>query len=182
MPVTSWITPRTFVDGLVPNASQMNEITTDLSILGTLDAARIYNTTSQTIGQSSWTTIAFNAEYLNRGGMHSFTVAPNRLTTQRSGLFAVGGEVIFGGVGATAGVQLLLNATTVIGTSLSSSPGASASQHLCVATLWYATAGDFFNLQGFNSSPSSTDRTIVGPNSSPTGPASPALWAVWLSN
>lgn len=180
--MASWITPRTFVDGSVPNASQLNEITTDLAILGSLDAARIFNTTNQTIAANTWTTVSFNAEYINRGGMHSMTTNPGRLTAQRAGLFAVGGEVVFGGKGSTGGAQLLYNGSIVIASSFSTSPGTNASQHACVATLWYAAAGDFFNLQAHSGSATAADRQILGPSSSTTGPASPSLWAVWLSN
>lgn len=193
MPNVTWITPRTFVDGTKPPASFLNEITTDLSILGAADSARVYNTITQSLSsQGQWGVINFDAEYWNRGGMHSLTSNPSRLTAQRSGLYFVGGSVQFGGAGddylsngsGGAGLAVTIGAGTFIASSFASSQGPSANQLVTVASLWFANAGDYFQLQAMTRSTNIGDQLkILGPDVSSIGPAaSPVFWAVCISN
>lgn len=181
MPNTTWINPRTFVDGTKPPASFLNEITTDLAILGGKDSARAYKTTSTSaLAVGKWTVLTFNKFRGTNAALMWDQTAPGRLICARAGLFLINGVVKWAGPAGVYGVAIFINGLTPgsypsnVATDLKFS---SVAMSQTVTTLWLCAAGDYIQLAA---QPKTVSGKVAGSTSSAENSAE--LSAVWLSN
>lgn len=111
--------------------------------------------TSQTVPSSTWTSINFTAEQFDNYGGHSTSSNPSRYTVQRDGLYFVYGLASLAEVGTTGYrlSQLLVNGTTAYGgTSVRPVAGSTIGSSLPACAHIRLTAGDYVELQSYQSS------------------------------
>lgn len=183
MPNPAWINPRVFRGGQgtpAVNASQLNEITTNLAILGNKDSARAYSTVaSKLLPVNRWSVLGFNRFRGNNAALMWDQNFSGRLTVQRAGLYLINGVVRWKGSAAGVfGTGIAINSTTgypgIVAATMKYS-GATSRQN--ITTLWLCAAQDYIQLIA---QPHTVAGTVMG--SGTDGDYSCELSAVWLSN
>jgi hypothetical protein len=116
--------------------------------------AHVYRTTSQTIPGSTVTVLTFDAERNDASGWHSTVTNTSRLTAPVAGWYLIGGTVEWA-TGNTVGARyalLILNGATQI--AMAGGPvGTSAEAiQLTPAVAWYMNAGDYVELNLYQTS------------------------------
>jgi hypothetical protein len=134
------------LDGTVATADLANGAVTPAKV-GTIPAARVTKSASQSVGSGALTTLTWDAEDFDTAALHDNAVNNSRLTAPISGIYQV-----------TAGVDWAFNATgfrqaavSVNGSSHASvivDPSSSADEHQQVSDIVNLSAGDFVEVQG----------------------------------
>lgn len=85
---------------------------TDLPIL---DGARVYNNADLTIPKSVETTLTFNSQRYDNGGLHSTAANTSRLTALKAGVYIITASALWNsGTAAARGLYLKRNANTLL--------------------------------------------------------------------
>lgn len=114
--------------------------------------ARVFNSANISISNDSNTALTFDSERFDAGSFHSTSSNTSRLTVPVSGKYLVVGNAEFAANATgfrTLGIRL--NATTIIGASRSTSPGA-AGTLLNVAAVYEMAAGAYVELMAYQNS------------------------------
>lgn len=156
---------------LVPDASTATGLAWQIQ-----PAARVYNDAAIDPAPGNWVTLTFNTERSDTDGMHSTVTNTSRLTvpTGGAGLYLIGGSVEFDYTPLVdprilAGLQILLNGTTVIARTAFSGY-TSIDSALVVTTAYPLIVGDYIELQ-----------VIINEdvNVKAASNYSPEFWAIW---
>jgi hypothetical protein len=134
-------------------------------IIPELLSARIYNSVNQTTTTGVPFTASFDSERWDFGSFHNAT-NPTRLTIPETGLYDVGTCVAFT-ANATGVRQLLIlvNGSADPIAKLSLPPPAANKAIMSLQTQWYFTAGDYIELQTFQTSGGNLDIEIQATHS-----------------
>jgi len=127
----------------LPDASSTILTTADLA----LDGARVYNSTNISISDSFFTTLTFDSERYDNGGLHEGVTHPSRLTAQKVGKYFITGSLLFEVGIISAYARILWNGSTAIAQNLGSSPSASDAAAVSVSTVYALAAGDYVELE-----------------------------------
>lgn len=173
----AWTTPKTWTTGEVLTAANMNaQVRDNLAYAAGTDRphARVNNSGSLSISNSTTTVLTFDSERVDVGAMHSTSVNTGRLTipSGAGGFWMVGGNVVWA-TNTTGRRELYIRsggATLVAGDIRSASgdfPAASINQ-LC-----FLSAGDYVELVVSQNSGGALNVTA-------TSAYSPEFWAIWM--
>lgn len=111
-------------------------------------AARVYRTSTQSITDSTWTSVAFDNENYDYGSLHSNVTNNSRLTAPTSGVYNISGESAWA-INATGDrfARVLLNGTTPITNSGSVTVSGASYAISSVETSYYLTVGEYVEFQ-----------------------------------
>jgi hypothetical protein len=85
-----YATPRTWATGDLATAAMLNQDVRDnVSSLANPPACRVYHNTTQSIGDATEVTVAFNAERFDTNTMHDTATNNSRITFNTAGLYVV---------------------------------------------------------------------------------------------
>ena len=120
--------------------------------LTTFPHVRVYNSSAQSIADSTSTTLTFDTEKYDTEAMHSTSANTGRLTCVTAGLYLVGGFTQFASNGTgNRQLQIVHNATTTIG--MASEPGfASLGNTLSCSAIYRLAATDYVTLVAYQTS------------------------------
>lgn len=83
-------TPRTWAAGERPTAAQFNAEFRDwITALANPPACRLYHSSTQTMNNGAFTTVAFNTEAYDTDGMHDTVTNNSRITINKAGLYVI---------------------------------------------------------------------------------------------
>lgn len=122
---------------------------------------RIYNSTSTSIANATWTDITFNSENFDTDSYHSTSSNTARITipTGKTGYYFVFGNVRF--VGNTTGrrmARMMLNGATSFGIFEATPSTSTSSDVSCyLGQVYYFTAADYITLQCYQTSGGALD-------------------------
>jgi hypothetical protein len=86
----TWTNPRTWATNDVVTASLLNtHLRDNLNFLYTKDHASVYQTANTAITTSTWTVVAFDAEYLDNNTMHDNVTNNSRVKCNSDGLYLI---------------------------------------------------------------------------------------------
>lgn len=129
-------------------------------------AARVYNSSAQTIGTASTTVLTFNSERFDTNTLHDTSTNTSRLTAPVTGLYTISGMVTFAtnGTGRRQ-LRITLNGTTDL--AIAQFPGdATLPVRMNVQTIYHLSATDYVELRVYQDSGGNLD-TVVGAAASP---------------
>jgi hypothetical protein len=133
---------------------------------GSVPAARAYNTSAQSIPNSTDTALTFNTDRYDTDNIHSTTTNTSRLTAQTAGIYAVTGEVIFAGnsSGTFRDLYVRLNGTTTV-VQQNTKPDAAYNTRATITTMYYLNAGDYVELMTYQDSGGALSTVVNSPES-----------------
>lgn len=127
----------------------------NISFLLNPPACRVYNNAGLThTSTGNWQKLSgFNSERYDTDSMHSTSVSSERITINTAGLYLVTAAIEWA-ANATGlrGLQISLNGSTPIVTDHENSNGASFGTAISVSTVYKFTAGQYFEVHGFQNS------------------------------
>lgn len=126
--------------------------------------ALVRRTTAQSIATATWTTIEFDAEVRDDGGLHDTGSNTGRLTAPVDGWYHVTGAAEFASNGSGGRwLRLRLNGTTIVRriNKLSNAGGNPDGHDISLSR--YLAAGDYIELQAFQDSGGNLDVTTEDP-------------------
>jgi hypothetical protein len=127
-----------------------------------VQACRVTRTTSQSITDSTTTTVTFNDEVFDETGMHSTSVNTSRITIGVAGYYVVGfqGRFASGNDFVITQAHLLVNGTTTI--ALAQFPGTSnpVPQRVFVSTVDTFAVGDYIEAQVYQDNTANAARNL----------------------
>lgn len=164
----AYTTPATWNVGESPTAAKMNQqIRDNIVALRTLTpAVSLYDGSTQSVADNTWTTMTFSAATVNVGGMFSGG-APTRITISVDGQYRLAAQVPFEACSnsVSLGARFLFNGATAYAQlkacgSAQNDNGASISQILDLV------AGNYIELQAWQNSGSAKNvlSTVAGVN------------------
>lgn len=168
----SLVTPSSFVAGTVPTATDLNtlpdaivQIQGGSPAAGALDFAQLFQVVAQSITNATWTALTFTSEGIDSAGGHSTSSNTSRYTAVHTGWYEVSAVVsfVFNATGAR-GARLAVNGTAVAGRSLIPAIGVTYSTDVPLARKVYLTAGQYLELQAFQSSGGSLNTAYTAGN------------------
>jgi hypothetical protein len=124
-------------------------------------AARVYNSGALTITTATTTTLTFDSERFDLGGLHSTSSNTARLTAPVDGVYAIFGHIRWDN-NATGVRELIvrLNGATIIAAEKDDAAGEAMGQSL--ATLYQLAAGDYVELRARQTSGGNLNVTATG--------------------
>lgn len=170
---------RTWVAGETVTAGLMNGyLTTPFAwILGSEPTFRAVQTVSQVLSNTTWTSITFSTEQIDRDGGHSTSVNTSRYTSQTAGWYEVDGLITWNMTGsAIVAARLTVNGTAINGSARFW--GKTNNNFQCAETRdWlFLGVGDYVELQGWHAAGSSWGTEISG------GDVAPSFRVRWISS
>lgn len=113
---------------------------------------KIYRSSTQTLTTNTHTVITFDSEDFDTDTMHSTVTNTSRITVPSTGYYAAVGVVPFAknGTGGRA-AYIYLNGSFA-GSGVNQAPNSSTSAQLVVSGLFYATSGQYFELDAYQNS------------------------------
>jgi hypothetical protein len=121
--------------------------TTDLPLL---DGARVYHDDDQHINVNTQTTLSFNSERYDNGGLHSTVTNNSRLTAQKAGVYLITCNIAWeAGAGQIRNLSLKLNATTWLARNYEYLVFEDE-HHLSLTTLYKLAANDYVQVLVFH--------------------------------
>ena len=162
----SWVTPT--IASPLAIASGGTGATTQVGALTNLlpaRSARVYNGSTQTMTTAVWLALAYSAVRWDNSAFWSASF-PTRFTAPVAGVYLITGccQIATNGTGIRA-IRALLNGATVLSTNMSPANAASDT-HVQVATVYSLAAGDYVEIQVYQSSGGNL-ATVITPNTSP---------------
>jgi len=118
----------------------------------TPDGCRVYNDVNESIADNTSTTLTFNAEHYDNGGLHDTVTNNSRLTAQKAGVYAISGHVEYA-ANATGSRSLIiqLSAGSIIANERRAAHPTAATD-ISIATLYHLGVGDYVTLVVFQNS------------------------------
>lgn len=138
---------------------------------------RLGNSANISLANAINTSITFDTEVFDDGGMHSVVSNTSRITvpTGGGGLYIIGAAAEFAqNATGIRDIFIVLNGTTTIGFQRSTSPSASAATRLSTTTAYVLNDGDYVELRCNQTSGGNLN--IVS-----AGDSSPVLWCCWMA-
>jgi hypothetical protein len=154
------------------------QVAAGLVFLGKPPAVQLTQSTSQSLGNNSWTSLLFDTTVYDNTGAHSTTSNTSRITAQTPGWYLVtGGASYLGNATGVRGVRLAKNAAPVQGSGVFLVPATTVQVTIAMppAIVFLNGTGDYIELQGYQTSGAALG-TNVGPD------LDTAMTAVWISN
>lgn len=134
---------------------------------------RLSKSATQSIANNTLTSITFDVEDFDDGGLHSTTTNTSRITipTGGGGTYLLGGQAEFvpNGTGSRT-LFITVNGTSTLSTVRDGSPSASVETRLSTSTLAQLVAGDYVEAR--------VTQTSGGSLNADTGCK---LWAIWVA-
>lgn len=134
---------------------------------------RVTNSGDISIGASSWTSLTFDTERFDLGGMHDTVTNPSRITVPAggAGIYMIGASVRFTS-DANQRMRILLNGTTPLATTdhFYDSGSGPTNLHFSICTLYDLGVGDYVQVQVYTGS---------GEDVKKRSNDSPEFWAIW---
>lgn len=113
----------------------------------------VFSTVAQQLAAGSFTTITFDSEQFDVGGLHSTGTNPSRITVPAgsSGLYLVGASMLLstGGAGDQAFLRVVKNSTTEVCNGMSVARGSSAGTSLRLTSPLVLDGGDYIEAEIF---------------------------------
>lgn len=162
--------------GNVLTEAQLDVLGDDIVFLANPPKCRVYKSTAFAHTSSgSWVAVTFDSERMDTDTMHSTVTNTSRITFTTAGTYLVGGELTFE-TNATGvrGARIRLGGATVLVESPIQAGSAAEEGRCPVSTLYAFTAGQYVELEGYQTSGGSLN---VKANTN----SSPEFWAVFLS-
>jgi len=132
------------------------------------NAVRAKTSVAQSIPTNTFTTVTFELEDFDYGGLHSTTTNTGRLTAQATGVYFIYGSLNFAAnLSGDRGVRILLNGSTVIARQFGVTSSTAGEQpSISCGTYYYLVAGQYVELNAFQNSGSSLalDLTATPPS------------------
>jgi len=92
----AWTSPRTWVAGETVTAAQLNEqIRDNLDFLHSKDHASAYDSTNQSLTDSTYENITFDSEHFDSNSMHNTSSTTSRIKCNSDGLYLAVFKVTF---------------------------------------------------------------------------------------
>lgn len=128
-----------------------------------LDFALLRQTVTQTLTTATWTSITFTTEDVDAAGGHSTSSNTSRYVIANAGYVTVEFGVTFSGSSTAGqrGMRLAKNGTAIPQGRVLVNPAASGSTELMGAKTVAVAAGDYIELQGYQTSGGNLDTAYV---------------------
>jgi len=170
-------TPATFAVGVLASTAMNSGVRDPLNFLLSPPAAKLRQTSAQSLTTSVAAAITFDVEDLDNVGGHSTVTNTSRYTAVYAGWYFCGGGVGYAS-NATGlrGAEFAVNGTVVngVGVLLSAITGATT-RVPCRGILVFLNVGDYVEVLGFQSSGGALNTAV-------TGTEQPSMSVVWESN
>lgn len=150
-----------------------DSIKTNINNMIVPPACRVYKSSAQSIGTSSFATITFDQERFDTDGMHSTSSNTDRITIQTPGIYLVTGMVGFDSNAAglrSAGI--FMNGSTYLA-AIDVPANSVGGCNLALSTIYEFAAGDYVTLRVWQNSGGALN--VLAASAS-----SPELAAIWL--
>lgn len=161
----TYTAPVEWVDGQLVTAADFNTYFSNvLLFLYKSVVARVYNNAALSIATATNTILTFNSERFDPSGMHSTSVNTSRITISEAGVYSLAAGVRFA-ANATGErlVNILLNGTTIIAQARTPANAVvSAATSIGVSTLYALVAGDYVEVQVYQSSGGNLNVEVSG--------------------
>lgn len=153
-------------DNMASNSA--TALATQQSIKAYVDAAAVNtgtavsHSTTNTVNNGSWTTLAFDTEAYDDGNLHDLVTNNSRITVSATGRYLVNGFAEFGtNANGDIGIAIAVNGTRVR-TDISDSGTTSENHKRCISSILSLTAADYVELQVFQQTGSGSTTTSAG--------------------
>lgn len=131
----AWATPPTATTGVVYTESNLNTLRDDLLWLASPPMAHVYNSADLTIANNTETTLTFNSEVFDVGGLHSTASNTGRLTCTYTGYYIVTANVKWeANATGRREVTLRVNGSTYVAAEAIDNVGASANSNMSITS------------------------------------------------
>ena len=135
------------------SAPTLNPGSVGTSTFGAIPGARATNSTAENVTDTTLTTLTFDTNDYDSGGVHSTSTNNSRLTAPVAGVYEITGDVIWHPNSAgTREMEIVKNGTTTV--AYAEMPPGSSSVGQEVTTQLRLAAGDYVELQLFQNSTS----------------------------
>lgn len=141
-------------------------------------ACRVFSTATTSLPNNATTVVTFDSERYDTDGMHSTSVNTSRITVNTAGVYIVTAHVTFSSDTDYTRllVDILLNGATVVARHSLENPGADSNQRgFSVATVWKASATNYFEVRCLQVNTGAGTETI-----DVVGAISPEFSATWI--
>jgi hypothetical protein len=139
--------------GTPVTAARLNNMEAGITAAIAPPCAHVYHNTTQSIPNSTFTTVTFNSELFDTDGVHSTTVNTSRLTCVTTGKYLVTANIAFA-ANATGYRRILLraNAATDLAEDIRSNVGGSLHTICSLQSQIGLTAGDYIEILAWQDS------------------------------
>lgn len=145
--------PRTATAGEFETAAYMNAFRDALNFALNPPEAVVFQTTVQSLPNSTFAAISFDSTTVDTYGGHSNTTNNTRYTAQVAGWYWCAAQVCYDNTSSTGARQTFLAKNgTRINTAFQCSLGTATSQGVSVGQLVQLNVGDYVEVQGWQSS------------------------------
>lgn len=171
--------PATVVTGEFVDAADWNAMVETFQFLASPPGCRVYHDTTQSVSDITETTLSFNQERFDVGGMHSTSSNTSRITINTAGVYVVSFSCEFASAIDYLCLYSLcrLNGTTVIGRSPTyrhdSGDGSSAATSF--SFLHKFAAADYIEVRVYQNNGANVARNVLS-----TSQFSPEFAAHWV--
>ena len=168
----SLVTPHTWTAGETVTAAKLATGSDGITQLqggapaaGALDFAQLIQIVAQSLTNVTWTAVTFTSEGVDAAGGHSNVTNPSRYTAAHTGWYQVNGGVAFAfnATGVRA-CRLAVNGTALAGMSRDAAAVLVYGNAVTISRLVYLTAGQYIELQAFQSSGGALNTSYVADN------------------
>lgn len=172
MPFTDPSTVQNPTTGVAISASWGDQVNTNQNWFASdKPMCRVYRTTTQVITNSSNTALTFDAEEFDTASMHSTVTNTSRITIPVTGIYQIGGNVLWEGSATGArSLFLLVDSSDII--QFANNPGAAGGQSQQVTTMVNLSASQYVELYVAQFSGGDLDVQFAADYS-------PSFWCTW---
>ncbi|MGO1049776.1 hypothetical protein [Crossiella sp. CA198] len=171
--------PRTWLAGETVNAGHMNtEINTAITwLISGFPLFRAVQSASQVINNTTWTSLTFATEDIDRDNGHSTSVNTSRYTAQTAGRYRVNGGVTFNFTGTSiVATRLAVNGTAVNGSAQFHGKSNNNFSSARTDDIVYLGIGDYVEVQAWHDAGAAWGTEVSG------GDVAPHFRAQWISS
>lgn len=155
----AWTPPKTWLtDEFVDTAEMNTHLRDNLLAISSIPRARVYHSTSQTIGPLAETVLTFDSERYDTDAIHDPAVNPSRLTCKTVGCYATFAHINSDiSSGDTQYAYIRLNGTTAI--AMQPQYFATGARAFTVGTIYPLAVNDYLEVVYFHTD--ATNRLVL---------------------
>lgn len=168
----------TVTTGELIDAAEWNAVADSINFHSNPPACRLFSTVTTSLPNNATVVVTFDSERYDTDGMHSTSVNPSRITVNTAGLYIVTAHVAFSSDTDYTRllVDILANGATAIARHSLENPGADSNlRGFSVATVWKASATNYFEVRCLQVNTGAGTETV-----DVLGAISPEFSATWI--
>lgn len=161
-----YVTPGDVTTGTTITSAWGNLVGNATDFLANPPACRVYHNTTQSLTDSTETTLAFNSERWDTNTMHDTVTNNSRITLTTAGIYLVtfNGQLASGADYGLIYVLIRQGGTNNIAGQTIQSNGATASPLISVATQYKFAAADYIEVRAYQDNAANAARNVQSSN------------------